>query len=165
MPLTKLILHLVLGSHATISAMQQQTFIFLIHHLQKFIKIQRNDFYIHYHLDWSSGRVSGWHFGFDPIRKSGCPHFQPDPSRVEHISIPTRRDPTRPAKDPSLTSRGLNIEIQTPLAYFSIIFDWHFLGSPQAHTRNGPIRWGTPATFRLFQVLFPEKYVLDPTEY
>jgi len=50
-PLTKLILHLVLGSHATISAMQQQTFIFLIHHLQKFIKIQRNDFYIHYHLD------------------------------------------------------------------------------------------------------------------
>ncbi len=73
--------------------MQQQTFIFLIHHLQKFIKIQRNDFYIHYHLDWSSGRVSGWHFGFDPIRSRVAHIF--NPTRVGLSIFPSRRDPTR----------------------------------------------------------------------
>ncbi len=58
-------------------------------------------------LDWPSGRVSGWHFGPEP--RSG---------RVAHIFNPTRPDPTenwvnptRPAKDPSLAPRGLNIEI------------------------------------------------------
>ncbi len=63
---------------------------------------------------------------------SGCSHFQPDPSRVAHIFNPTRPDPTgnwvnptRPAKDPSLASRGLNIE-NFPVFGFCITF-LHYL--------------------------------------
>jgi len=63
---------------------------------------------------------------------SGCSHFQPDPSRVAHIFNPTRPDPTgnwvnptRPAKDPSLAPRGLNIE-NFPVFGFCITF-LHYL--------------------------------------
>ena len=72
-------------------------------------------------LDWPSGRVSGWHF--EPEPRSG---------RVAHIFNPTRRDstgnwvnPTRPAKDPSLAPRGLNIE-NFPVFDFCITF-LHYL--------------------------------------
>ena len=63
---------------------------------------------------------------------SDCSHFQLDSSWVAHIFNPTRLDPTgnwvnstRPAKDPSLASRGLNIEI-FPVFDFCITF-LHYL--------------------------------------
>ncbi len=66
------------------------------------------------------------------VLESGCPHFQLDPSRIEHIFNSTRLDPTgnwvnstRLAKNLSLASRGLNIE-NFPVFDFCITF-LHYL--------------------------------------
>ena len=78
------------------------------------------------------GSGFGLTFWIRPDPKSGCSHFQPDSSRVEHISNPTRRDPsrnrvnpTRPAKDPILAPRGLKIETYTN--FFARITFSHYL--------------------------------------
>ncbi len=64
--------------------------------------------------------------------ESSCSHFQPDSSRIAHIFNSTRLDSTenwvnsiRFAKNSSLTSRGLNIEV-FPVFDFCITF-LHYL--------------------------------------
>ena len=74
-------------------------------------------------IDWSSSWVSSWHF--EPESRSSRVAHIFNSTRVELLIFSTWRDSTRPAKDPSLASRELNIEI-FPVFDFCITF-LHYL--------------------------------------